>query len=267
MEVLPCDIGGESHILSRRVPVGIDACRECGVGGGVEPFAPAVLLYERRSVRSAHMECELPWVGAVGGVAVYAAAGVGGVLEYRCLVEVGEAALVDAHLVVVHIARCYASVGESPVVERRVADIHRECGVACPFAVAPHGEREVEPCPAVLLQQCVPLVYVHIHASGVGVECSAFRPTDGEVDAVGASADVEVHRRDAHGDGHSAVVGEYLRLTGVVLFVSGGVAARRDERRHDGYDDVLEFHFFVFFPGVALLSAPPSPPCGFEAKR
>ena len=137
MEVLPCDVGGESHILSRRVPVGIDACRECGVGGGVEPFASAVLLYERRSVRSAHMECELPWVGAVGGVAVYAAAGVGGVLEYRCLVEVGEAALVDAHLVVVHITRCYASVGESPVVERRVADIHRECGVACPFAVAP----------------------------------------------------------------------------------------------------------------------------------
>ena len=224
-EALVDAVHGQGHVVALRVPVAVGACGAGGVGLGLHPRLPAVLLYHRTTAFAAYLHRNAVGIGAVGRVAVEAAARHGGLGQDGVLAEGVDVALVDADVAAHLVAGLDAAVGQPPVVERGLTDVYPEVAVLRPLAVLLGADGHGELAAPVLAGQLVPLIDAEVGPLAVGVQLATLRALHHYVHAVdGLVGKVEVQRGDVGGDGHADVVGvdvgQLVNLCGILRMSS-----------------------------------------------
>ena len=86
----------------------------------------------------------------------------------------------------------------------------------------------------------MPVVHVEVGIVAVGMQFAAFAASDDDIHTRDiASDDIEVEWRNAHGDGHSDVVGIDGRQLVRPLHVSSGPLAARQQQYDSRYDGII----------------------------
>ena len=226
-------------VLARRMPVGIDAGRQGGVGLRIEQLALTILLHQRGTVRTAYMQAQPRGVGAVESMAVDAHTRHLGVFQQRTLFEGGEVALVDAHFAVDFVAGGYLAVDHSVVYGTR-ADVHGEGPVLYPAFLLLDRDEEAEAVALVIGQQGVPLV--EGEGDGLIIDMQFARTTAGHADiypVIVTTTVGEVHGGYAGGYDHSDIVGEDVGQFVLQLGRGHGIAASHQAQTGQGCEGVF----------------------------
>ena len=226
-------------VLARRMPVGIDAGRQGGVGLRIEQLALTILLHQRGTVRTAYMQAQPRGVGAVESMAVDAHARHLSVLQQRTFFEGGEVALVDAHLAVDFVAGGYLAVNHA-VVYGTGADVHGEGTVLYPAFLLLDRDKEAEAVAHVIGQQGVPLV--EGKGNGLIVDMQFARAAAGHADiypVIVTTTVRKVHGSYTGGNGHSDIVREDVGQFVLQLGRGHGIAASHQAQTGQGCEGVF----------------------------
>ena len=143
------------------MPVGIDAQAERLVGlGVVGSHGTIVLAQQCGTVRATDMQAHVLGVATVEAVAVDTALELG-VLNQRTLIERGQVAFVNAHLAPYLVAGLNQTVADT-VVDAVSTDVDGERAIGMPAVVILGRNDDAEGIPAVLTEQCMPVVDVEV---------------------------------------------------------------------------------------------------------
>ena len=206
-EALAHGVDGAGEPLTTGMPVSIGHIADGLVRLGREPFAGAVLLYERGAVLAAEVEHVLGRVGGVGGMAADALARGKRTFNRGILPERMDVPLIEADPAVGGVAGGYFSINDAVVRQRRIADIQDEIAPLRPFSVLASGYGKVKRVAGVLLGEAVPFPDREIGPAAADLEFAALAAPDADKDAVVIFRQVEIHRRDAGRNGDADVVG------------------------------------------------------------
>ena len=218
MEALAGIVGGVGDVLAGRVPVGIDAESERGVGLRVVGGHFTVHLQQRGAVVAADVEAEGVRIAAVVGMAVHAAVELG-VLQQAPFLEGSKLPFVNAHVAIDLIARGDQAVVEA-VVDRVRRDEDPETVKRFPGAVNAAGHLHAEGVTDAPLQKCLPFPDGQL-GEGFSPVLENRSVWSGHTDFQPVSArEGEVQGGDAGGDGHPCVIG----VNGRPAACRGGVA-------------------------------------------
>ena len=218
MEALAGIVGGVGDVLAGRMPVGIDAESERGVGLRVVGGHFTVHLQQRGAVVAADVEAEGIRIAAVVGVAVHAAVELG-VLQQAPFLEGSKLPFVNAHVAVNLIAGGDQAVVEA-VVDRVRRDEDPERVERFPSAVDAAGHLHAEGVADAPFQQRLPFPDGQLGEGFPPVlENRPVRSGDTDFQPV-CAREGEVQGGDAGGDGHTRVIG----VNGRPAACRGGVA-------------------------------------------
>ena len=158
------------------------------------------------------MKGELTGICAIRCVTVHAIAIYKLVLDDRCLFEVAEIALVEAHHAVGLVAGRNQTVGNTPLAQGIATNVDRERLVFCPLSVFSGGNCDFQTVAAVLLDQRVPLIEFEVGVRPVGMKRFAVRTPDHDIQQIHIVViDVEIQRGDIGGDGNTCIIRRNLR--------------------------------------------------------
>ena len=117
-------------------------------------------------------------------------------------------ALIEAYVAAHRVARGNATVGNAVVGQGEGAHMHLEVAVLRPTAVFPHADGEHQVGAAVQRGQPVPLVDIEVGNIALHMHLAAFPAAHHHIQEVHLLVGgIEVERCDAHGNGHTDIVG------------------------------------------------------------
>ena len=194
------------------MPIGIDHAASKRVVYGFQELILTIAMYEGGSMTASHMKDILVRIGTIGGMAVDALVRCLGILQQGALVEIGQVALVEAHLAIDLVAGWDAAVGDAPGIEGFVAHHDLEVAIAGPLPLFLCTDGECQRSAFVLLYDLMPLVDVEVGIVSVGVNSASLRAFHLYVDSLHlVVCHREVEWRNAHRDGDAYIVGIDIR--------------------------------------------------------
>ena len=252
VESLSRGIRAVGNVFTRRMPVGIDTEAEGLVGLGVVGSQTSLVEQQGRSMRTTDVKTHARRVGAIETVTVDTTLELR-ILDERCLLEIREVALVDAHLAPYLVARFDKAIAQA-VVDAIGADIE----VKRPIGVPPVGKLgrncNSERIACILRHELVPVVDIEVGGlATLSVKCVALCIRNDSINQQGiVHRHAEVERSYADGDGYIDIIGidvgqgRFIRCTTDMLATRGKEKGTKNEKNVSYNVAMRKFHELMF---------------------